>query len=206
MRSGLTPICRVRCSALLWIREERLGANYHAYRRLDELLNARATAYRWIVASVFSGVRLLVLLPELTGDRVRVELGIKRLASGVAHDAQLAGLRVRVACGPVVARLGDAAATTTMVDQILQCLAREPGRGPVATHDEVRAAVSVNKAVTALAPLTRLWEGPVAQLLEHDTRHRSDYHLTLRAWLDSFGRYRLQRIVELSGIRLDDPE
>ncbi len=200
-----------------------LGADHHAYRRLGELLNARAMAYRWIVATVFSGVRLLVLLPELTsGDGDRLEVGIKRLASGLAQDAELAGLRVRVACGPVVGRLADAAATTAVVDEILHCLAREPGRGPVATYEEVHAAVSVNKAVMALGPMTGLWEGPVARLLEHDRSHRSDYHVTLRAWLDSFGdtadaarslnihpntvRYRLQRIIEVSGIRLDDPE
>jgi sugar diacid utilization regulator len=118
--------------------------------------------------------------------------------------------------------LADAARTTASVDQILECLARDPARGPVATHDDVRAAVSVRKALTALAPVAGLWDGPVARLLDHDAEHGTDYARTLRAWLDGFGdtasaagslnihpntlRYRIQRITELSGMRLDDPE
>lgn len=199
-----------------------LPANHHAYRRLDELINARAMAFRWHVASTLSGVRMLSLLPELTGERTQVEAGIRRLASGMASDAEQAGLRLRVACGPVMGSLADAAKATAVVDQILLCLAHEPARGPVATYDEVRAAVSVSNAVAVLGPLPGLWEGPVRLLVEHDATHGTDYAPTLRSWLDALGdtaaaaaalsvhpntvRYRMHRITELSGIRLGDPE
>lgn len=199
-----------------------LPADHHAYRRLDELINARAMAFRWHVASTLSGVRMLSLLPELTGERTQVEPGIRRLASGIAGDAEQAGLRVRVACGPVMGSLADVAKATAVVDQILLCLAHEPARGPVATYDEVRAAVFVSKAVAVLGPLRGLWEGPVRLLVEHDAAHGTDYAPTLRSWLDALGdtasaaaalsihpntvRYRMQRITELSGIRLGDPE
>ncbi len=62
--------------------------------------------------------------------------------------------------------------------------------------------------------------GPFARLVEHDEKHRSDLVPTLRAWLDHFGdniaastalhvhpntfRYRLRRVAEVSGMRLDD--
>ncbi|MBO9523691.1 MAG: helix-turn-helix domain-containing protein [Nocardioidaceae bacterium] len=62
--------------------------------------------------------------------------------------------------------------------------------------------------------------GPIARLVEHDEKHRSDLVPTLRAWLDHFGdnmaaaaalhvhpntfRYRLRRVTEVSGLRLDD--
>lgn len=200
----------------------RLPADHHAYRRLDELINARAMAFRWHVSSALAGVRMLALLPELSGDRTQVELAIKRLATGFASDADQAGLRVRVACGPVVPSLRDAGAATASVDQILQCLAREPARGPVASYEDVRASVSVSTAVAALAPLPQLWEGPVARILAYDAKHDTDYGVTLGAWLDGFGdsgavasalnihrntlRYRMQRIAELSGMRLNDPE
>jgi hypothetical protein len=199
-----------------------LPADHHAYRRLDELINARAMAFRWHVSSALAGMRMLALLPELTGDRAYVELGIRRLAVGLAGDADQAGFRVRVACGRVVPALRDAAASTTSVDEILQCLAREPGRGPVASYEDVRASASVYNALAALAPMSGLWEGPVARIVRYDAEHGTDYGVTLRAWLDGFGdtaavasalnvhrntlRYRMQRIGELSGMRLDDPE
>jgi sugar diacid utilization regulator len=199
-----------------------LPADHHAYRRIDELINARAMAFRWHVSSTLAGVRMLALLPELTGDWAQVENGIQRLALGLASDAEQAGFRVRVACGPVVSTLHVAAASTASVDEILQCLAREPARGPVASHEEVRASVSVYKALAALTPMSALWEGPVARIVEYDAKHGSEYGVTLRAWLDGFGdagavakalnvhrntlRYRLQRIEALSGLRLDDPD
>jgi hypothetical protein len=199
-----------------------MPSDHHAYRRLDELINARAMAFRWHVSSALAGVRMLALLPELTGDRAQVELGIRRLAVGLAGDADQAGFRVSVACGKVVSTLRDAAASTTSVDEILQCLAREPSHGPVASYEDVRASVSVGKALAALAPMSGLWEGPVVRIIQYDAEHSTDYGVTLRTWLDRSGdtgavardlnvhrntlRYRLQRIGELSGLRLDDPE
>lgn len=92
----------------------------------------------------------------------------------------------------------------------------------MASYEDVRASVSVDNALAALAPMSRLWEGPVARIVQYDAERGTDYGLTLRAWLDGFGdtgavasvlnvhrntlRYRMQRIGELSGMRLDDPE
>jgi PucR C-terminal helix-turn-helix domain len=200
----------------------RLGTDHRAFRRLDELLRARAMAFRWLVASTVSGGRLLVLVPELTGRRDRVEAAVERLATGLCQDAERAGLAVRIACGPWAPRLADAAATTATVDRILQLLARDPARSRVATYASARAAVAVGHALAALVPVAEVQDGAVATLLDHDRRHGTDYHTTLAAWLDDFGdnalaarslgihpntvRYRLQRIVEISGIRLDDPD
>jgi sugar diacid utilization regulator len=200
----------------------RLGTDHRAFRRVDELLRARAMAFRWLVASTVSGGRLLVLVPELTGRRDGVEAAIERLATGLCQDAERAGLAVRIACGPWVPRLADAAGTTATVDRILQLLARDPTRSRVASYASARAAVAVSHAMAALAPVSELQEGAVATLLDHDRRYGTGYRVTLAAWLDSFGdnalaarslnihpntvRYRLQRIVEVSGIRLDDPD
>lgn len=199
-----------------------LGTDQHAFRRLDELLSARATAYRWMVAAVWSKGRLLVLVPELTGLPDQMTARLERLAKQLAEDARVAGLSARVACGPVVSGLDAAAATVQITDRILQFLAHEPTRGPVATYAATRSAIAVTEAVAALAAVPSLREGPVARLLEHDRSHDTKHQDTLRAWLDSLGdsavaarrldvhpntvRYRLQRIVELSGICLDDPD
>jgi DNA-binding PucR family transcriptional regulator len=122
----------------------------------------------------------------------------------------------------MASRLAGAAATTAAVDRILGLLAREPGRGRVATYGTARAAVAVGHAMAALASVPELREGPVATLVDHDRRYNTGYARTLAAWLDHLGdntlvarelkihpntvRYRLQRIVEVSGIRLDDPD
>lgn len=63
--------------------------------------------------------------------------------------------------------------------------------------------------------------GPVARLMDYDTRRNTDLVGTLRAWLDAFGdisaasasmythpntfRYRLRRLSEIGGVDLDDP-
>ena len=200
----------------------RAGGEHRALGRVDGLLRARAMAFRWLVAGVVTGGRLLVLVPELTGPRDRIERRAERLARDLCRDAERAGIGVRVACGPLAPRLADAAATTATVDRILQLLAREPARGRVASHATVRAAVAADQVIAALEAVPELTEGPVAALLEHDEHHGTDYQLTLAAWLENLGdnaaaarvlrihpntvRYRLQRIAELSGIRLDDAD
>jgi len=219
---GFDPALPVAVMGMALDSRGAMPSDHHAFRRLDELVSARAMSFRWHLSSVLAGDRLLALLPELTGDRVPLEAGIRRLAAGVAGDAEQAGFVVRVACGRVVPSLREAASSTSSVDEVLQCLAREPRRGRVASYEEVRASVSLEHALAALGPVSRLWEGPVARIVHHDAQHGTDYGETLRVWLDRFGdttaaalelnvhrntlRYRLQRIADLSGLRLDDPE
>jgi len=197
------------------------SADQRAYRRLDELLSARAIAFRCHVASVVCGARMLALLPELGSEPEQVRASVRRIAEAFASDAAQVGIGVRVACGPVVPSLNDVAGSRAAADQVLQVLADEPGRGPVADEKDVRAAVALHEVLEVLAPMTHLWQGPVEVLGAHDAQHGTDYQQTLRAWLDEFGdtvraaqrlnvhpntiRYRIQRITHLSGIRLDDP-
>ncbi|MEV1179407.1 helix-turn-helix domain-containing protein, partial [Nonomuraea sp. NPDC049784] len=64
--------------------------------------------------------------------------------------------------------------------------------------------------------------GPYQRLLDHDAEHGTELAPTLRAYLDAFGdvnaasarvhvhantfRYRLKRLVEISGLDLSDPD
>jgi sugar diacid utilization regulator len=89
----------------------------------------------------------------------------------------------------------------------------------LATHEEVWAQVSVDRAAGALRGGDLL--GPVETLREHDAAHGSEYVRTLAAWLDHPGhpadaarsihvhantmRYRMHRIADLAGLDLDDP-
>jgi hypothetical protein len=90
---------------------------------------------------------------------------------------------------------------------------------PVATHEEVWAQVTIDRAAGALRGGDLL--GPVEVLRDHDAEHGSDYLRTLAAWLDHPGhptraartihvhantmRYRMNRIADLAGLDLDDP-
>lgn len=90
---------------------------------------------------------------------------------------------------------------------------------PVATHDQMWAEVTVARAAAALSGELL---GPVTLLRSHDEEQGSDYLRTLTAFLDFPGtptraassihvhpntlRYRMSRIIELSGVDLDDPQ
>lgn len=200
----------------------RLGTGTQLLRRVDDLLRARALAFRWLVAGILTEGRLLVLVPELTGPADQVDARIERLAWSVCQDAERAGVAVRIACGPIAGQLAGAATTVTGVDHMLQLLAREPGHGRVATHASARAAVAVSRALEVLASVPELTDGPVTALLDHDLRHGTDYARTLAVWLEHLGdcglaahkldihpntvRYRLQRIAQVSGLHLEDPD
>jgi len=90
------------------------------------------------------------------------------------------------------------------------------------THaDDVRGRMLLERLRELADGEPLLREGPLAALHAHDTKRGTSYVETLSAYLDAFGdvrraaaslgvhpntfRYRLQRLVELSGLRLDDP-
>jgi len=197
------------------------AADHQAYRRLGELISARAIAFRWHVACAVFGAQMLALLPELGGNGQETQDGIRRLAEGIATDAAQLGMSVRVACGSVVSDLSGVAASREAAEQVLQVLVADRERGPVADQVDVRAALALRQVLEAVPPLSTLWRDPVQTLAEHDVEHHSDYQHTLRVWLDEFGdtaraaerlnihpntfRYRMKRITDLSGIHLDDP-
>jgi sugar diacid utilization regulator len=197
------------------------AADHGHYRQLGELLATRASAFRWRVAVTVAGTRMLALLPELSGEPDRLAVAIRRIGEGLASSAAEAGLLVHVAVGPVVPRLSETPSSRAVVDEVLRALAAEPQRGPVATVDDVRAAITLRAVVALLAARPELHPGPVVRLHEHDVKRGTDYLPTLRTWLDCFGdvakaaqrlrvhpntfRYRLRKLGQISGMDLEDP-
>ncbi|HEX8001444.1 MAG TPA: helix-turn-helix domain-containing protein [Mycobacteriales bacterium] len=131
------------------------------------------------------------------------------------------GLRVLAGIGPVVAGVREVEASRRLADEVLRAVADRPGGDHVASLDEVRTTVVLRAFAAAAAEWPDVDGGAAARLAAHDAEHGTAYAATLRAYLECFGdvaaaaarsyvhvrtfRYRLRRIEELSGLRLDDP-
>ncbi|MGH2969044.1 MAG: PucR family transcriptional regulator, partial [Solirubrobacteraceae bacterium] len=92
----------------------------------------------------------------------------------------------------------------------------------VVHFEDVRASAVLLELLEVAGDHPSWRVGKVQALLEHDREHGTGYADTLRAYLDHWGdvaataralglhpntlRYRVRRLVELSGLDLDDPE
>ena len=144
---------------------------------------------------------------DRVGDRSRSAIGIGQVAS---HPAGLPAAR---ACADRVLRVLRAQWSTDEP--------AEPGRR-VARLADVHAQVLLMELRDLAAAHGDRPTGPVVRLAAYDAEHDTNLVETLRAWLDTFGdvaaasavmyvhpntfRYRLRRVIEVSGIDLKDPE
>ena len=139
----------------------------------------------------------------------------------VVREAESAlGVTAVAGIGPVVDGVAQADASRRVADEVLRAVVRRGG-DHVATLDEVRTSVVLSAFAAAAAEWPDLDGGIVRRLAEHDASRGTDYVESLRAYLDCFGdvtdaaarayvhvrtfRYRLRRIAEIGGFRLDDP-
>jgi GAF domain-containing protein len=143
---------------------------------------------------------------RLTVERVQRSLGVE-LHAGV---------------GLSVPRLADVPRSRRSAEQALQVVARRPARGPVVMIEEVEAHAVMLELLDLAAGRPSLLAGRLSHLIEHDRDHGTEYVVTLRAYLDAacdirrageaLGlhpnsvRYRVRRLVEISGIDLLDPD
>jgi DNA-binding PucR family transcriptional regulator len=127
-----------------------------------------------------------------------------------------------VGVGRLAAHLGEVARSRADADRALRVLRSRSASGQAAGYPDVHfesLLMQVSDVVTAeeQAPT-----GPYQKLLAYDAEHGSDLVATLRAYLDAFGdvnlacarvhvhantfRYRLKRLLEISGLDLSDPD
>lgn len=119
-----------------------------------------------------------------------------------------------------VAEVGELTSARREADECLALHeAGPPGRFPPA-YDEAWDDILVHRLRTAAESGRVPQRGPVADLIRHDREHGTAYVATLRAWLEAQGerlragealgvhentvRNRLRRIVEITGLDLDD--
>ncbi|MEU8109079.1 PucR family transcriptional regulator [Nonomuraea muscovyensis] len=132
-----------------------------------------------------------------------------------------ARLSLYAGVGPVVAGLGEAAASRRLAERVVRVLA-DAGGEPVAlvSDERVRARVALLDLVERGDAVEQVLE-PVRRMLDHDRAHSTTHGVTLLAYLDAFGeaakaaaelsvhentlRYRVRRLQELFDVDLADP-
>lgn len=198
---------------------EPLQEDLHRERLVD-LVALYCEAFRRKAASVSIGRTVYALLP-MPDSMTEERLGA--LALEIVEHAE-ATLRT-----PLLAAIGSAVAGAHQVpraraeaDRVLRVLAAEPGDRKVAAIGDVgsRAMLLELHELTRAHP--EFGRGPLEPVAAHDAKHRTGYLETLEAYLDAFGdiraaasrigvhpntfRYRLRRLVEIFGIKLDDAD
>lgn len=137
-----------------------------------------------------------------------------------AREAEASlGVPVLAALGPAVGGVREAEVSRRLSDDVLRAIHARGGER-IASLDDVRTDVVLAAFRAAAAEWPDLDDGVVSRLARHDRARATAYVDTLRTYLECFGdvataaarsyvhvrtfRYRLRRIEELSGLRLDD--
>lgn len=149
--------------------------------------------------------------------------GLVVLAGEIVARLSLAlGTAVRAAVGSTVADIADVGTSRREADMVLRVLTTRPRATNVGDIDDLRSGVVLAELSDLAADRPELRAGKLPALLALDPDSRKGYLATLRAYLDTFGdvaaaakrldihhntfRYRLNRLQELSGLDLDDPD
>ncbi|MEY2478142.1 MAG: hypothetical protein QOG87_3457 [Actinomycetota bacterium] len=187
--------------------------------RVASLVTLYCESYRRPATAVAVGPLVYLLTP--TGDpedRGR----LPALARGVTERAAEAlQVELRAAIGATVPGLPGLVESRDEADRVLRALAASPHAGPVATADEVRARVVLQRLQELAARDEGLRVGKLALLADHDRDKGTEYVPTLRAYFAALGdvpaaaaaqgvhantfRYRLRRLAEVAALDLDDP-
>jgi PucR-like helix-turn-helix protein/diguanylate cyclase with GGDEF domain len=164
--------------------------------------------------------RFWALLPT---PRNRARERTLDLASTIVDRVERAtGVRLAAGIGSTVPQVRDVPRSRTAAERALEVLAqRKPALRAVHIED-VRAHAVLLELLGLAAGRPSLLQGRLETLLEHDRDHGTAYAETLRCYLDCWGdsaaaarrvgvhpntlRYRLRRLIELSGLDLEDPD
>ena len=150
---------------------------------------------------------------ERTADAARAI--VERVARSLHVDLS-AGI------GMSVPHLADVPRARRSAERALTIAASRPGRCRVVRIEDVQAHAVLMELLELTDGRPGLLQGRLQNLLDHDRRHGTDFVATLRAHLDSgcdirrageqLGlhpnsvRYRVRRLLEISGLDLSDPE
>lgn len=211
----------------------RLGLEHHArYSVLgfeaagtsalpDQLLQAveaYCSTFRLASLTVDVGPRIYCVVPL----RARASADLRRLAEDAGRRAGAAvRASVLAAVGPVVSSADRLTESRAGVDRVLRVLLRGGGERVVADLEEVQAEAGLLEILDVLRERPHLLDGRLGALTLEANEKSTVLLRTLRAYLDHFGdvavaadalqihpntfRYRLRRVVELTGLDLSDP-
>jgi hypothetical protein len=186
-------------------------------QRLGDMVALTCEAAVPGASAVVLGTRVYAVIPDAGGLRAHaiVPQLLERIRASL-HRPVLVGV------GGRVAGLSDVPVSRSEADLVLRALEDDPQDRRWAHIEEVRARTVLLRLRDLARNDPHLSEGSLTTLVEHDGQKDSSYVETLRAYLHAFGdvtvaaaslnvhpntfRYRLRRLVEVSGIDLDDPE
>lgn len=189
--------------------------------RTLQLIALYCEAFRRRAAQTTIGrvVYMLLPLPDEDADE-----GIRRLIGSIVDRGnEVLAVDLRVGIGSSVDHLRAVASSRAQADQVLRVLEASQSPAPTAaSYVDVRAKALLLELRDVAEERPELRDGKLHALIEHDRDHDSDYVASLRAYLRTFGdvptaarevsvhpntfRYRLQRLREISGLDLTDPD
>jgi hypothetical protein len=188
--------------------------------RVLDLVALYGEAFRHRSAPLQIGRTIYVLFPGPDPERPERLVALARDIIGSARES--IDVPLRGAVGSIVAHLRDVPKSRERADQVLRALADDPDAPDVADFDSAHQRVVLVELRDFASSRPHLRSRRLAALARHDADHGTLYVETLRAYLDAFGdipraarianvhantfRYRLRRLIELSGIDLDDPQ
>ncbi|KAB8194448.1 PucR family transcriptional regulator [Nonomuraea phyllanthi] len=127
-----------------------------------------------------------------------------------------------IGVGRLAPSLAQVARSRADADRALRVLRTRGISGQAAGYTDVHFESLLLQVADVAAAEEQAPTGPYQRLLDHDAEHGTELAATLRAYLDAFGdvnlaaarvhvhantfRYRLKRLVEISGLDLADPD
>ncbi|MEO3875577.1 helix-turn-helix domain-containing protein [Nonomuraea sp. B12E4] len=127
-----------------------------------------------------------------------------------------------IGVGRLAGNLSQVARSRADADRALRVLRARGTSGQAADYPAVHFESLLLQVADVAAAEEQTPTGPYQRLLDHDAEHGTELAATLRAYLDEFGdvnaastrvhvhantfRYRLKRLVEISGLDLSDPD
>jgi len=187
--------------------------------RLRDLATLRLEALDRRSVTVALGTAIYGLVPAGREGACR---SVRDLVEQVtAHATRSLGIHVRATYGEMRDGVSELGIARAEADRALKRLAGEPPEAAVAAWDEFSAHAVLEQLKDLASAHPRVLLGPIAGLAEIDRARGSAHIETLRAFLDSACdltaaaarlqihrntlRYRIQRITEISGIDLSQP-
>ncbi|MEV5433695.1 helix-turn-helix domain-containing protein [Streptomyces sp. NPDC052701] len=192
--------------------------------RLHGLLALHCSAHGRPAVVVRAGEVVLVVLGALGRDRRQADDQVAELGTSLAGQVSASlDTTVRVGLGEVAAGLARLPGSRRSAELALAALRAAGGPRAVARTEDVAETVGLMQVMDALREVPLPAGTPVARLAAFDAEHSGSCLLdTLRVYLDHFGdvpaasralclhpnslRYRIRRIVQVSGIDLDSPD
>lgn len=166
------------------------------------------------------GDRFWALVPtERAGTSERMVAVARKIVERVERAI---GVQLVAGVGTTVADVADVPRSRRAAEQALKVIAQREGVGPVAHIEDVRAHAVLLELLHLAEAHPSLLPGKVEKLAQHDAEQGTAYLDTLRVYLECWGdaaeaarrqgvhpntlRYRVRKLVELSGLDLDDPD